>query len=92
MRSSPTPSKCASYTSPRAEAAKSTGNFCFVAEDPDAAWERIAPHAMHEMNTYGQWAAESGAATGYQPIEDADELILATVDAHLLPDRIDKRK
>jgi alkanesulfonate monooxygenase SsuD/methylene tetrahydromethanopterin reductase-like flavin-dependent oxidoreductase (luciferase family) len=56
------------------EPPKTTGNFCFVAEDPDAAWKRIAPHAMHEMNTYGRWAAESGTATGYQPIEDADEL------------------
>ena len=56
------------------EPVRTTGNFCFVAEDPDAAWARIAPHAMHEMNAYGMWAAESGAATGYAPIEDADAL------------------
>src|SRR4029077_12787208 len=33
---------------------RTTGNFLYVAEDPDAAWQRIAPYAMHEMNAYGQ--------------------------------------
>jgi alkanesulfonate monooxygenase SsuD/methylene tetrahydromethanopterin reductase-like flavin-dependent oxidoreductase (luciferase family) len=52
----------------------STGMFVHVAEDPDAAWERIAPYAMHEMNAYGRWMAESGTAGPYRPIEDADAL------------------
>ncbi len=26
------------------------------------------------MNACGQWAAESGAATGYEPVNDADAL------------------
>jgi alkanesulfonate monooxygenase SsuD/methylene tetrahydromethanopterin reductase-like flavin-dependent oxidoreductase (luciferase family) len=50
------------------------GNFVHVAEDPDAAWQRIAPHALHEMNAYGRWAAGSGADTGYRPIEGPDAL------------------
>ncbi len=50
------------------------GMFLHVAEDPDAAWERIAPHALHEMNSYGRWAAASGADTGYVSVEDADAL------------------
>lgn len=54
--------------------APSTGNFVFVAEDPDKAWERIAPHALHEMNAYGAWATESGSDTGYRPVEGADAL------------------
>ena len=29
---------------------------------------------MHEMNAYGQWASESGAATGYQPVDDPEVL------------------
>ncbi len=49
--------------------------FLYVAEDPDAAWAKIAPHALHEMNTYGAWQQESNAASGpYSPIPDADVL------------------
>jgi alkanesulfonate monooxygenase SsuD/methylene tetrahydromethanopterin reductase-like flavin-dependent oxidoreductase (luciferase family) len=51
-----------------------TGNFVYLAEDPDAAWARIAPYAMHEMNAYGRWMAEAGTAGPYRPIEDADAL------------------
>jgi alkanesulfonate monooxygenase SsuD/methylene tetrahydromethanopterin reductase-like flavin-dependent oxidoreductase (luciferase family) len=50
------------------------GNFLYVTEDPDAAWARIAPFAMHEMNAYGRWMAEAGTAGPYRPIEDPDEL------------------
>jgi alkanesulfonate monooxygenase SsuD/methylene tetrahydromethanopterin reductase-like flavin-dependent oxidoreductase (luciferase family) len=32
----------------------------FVSADPQAAWRRIAPHARHEMERYGQWLRESG--------------------------------
>jgi alkanesulfonate monooxygenase SsuD/methylene tetrahydromethanopterin reductase-like flavin-dependent oxidoreductase (luciferase family) len=53
---------------------RSTGNFLYVAEDPDAAWERIAPYAMHEMNAYGHWMAESGTAGPYHPVKDPAEL------------------
>ena len=45
-----------------------------MAEDPDAAWSRIAPYAMHEMNAYGRWMSESGTAGPYQPIADLDAL------------------
>jgi alkanesulfonate monooxygenase SsuD/methylene tetrahydromethanopterin reductase-like flavin-dependent oxidoreductase (luciferase family) len=51
-----------------------TGNYLYLAEDPDAAWPRIAPYAMHEMNAYGKWMTEAGAAGPYQPIRDADAL------------------
>jgi alkanesulfonate monooxygenase SsuD/methylene tetrahydromethanopterin reductase-like flavin-dependent oxidoreductase (luciferase family) len=32
--------------------------FIHVSEDPDADWARIAPHALHEMNSYATWLAE----------------------------------
>jgi alkanesulfonate monooxygenase SsuD/methylene tetrahydromethanopterin reductase-like flavin-dependent oxidoreductase (luciferase family) len=48
--------------------------FVHVTDDPDAAWARIAPHALHEMNAYGRWAAESASYTGFVPMEDPDEL------------------
>jgi len=51
-----------------------TGNFVYLAEDPDAAWARIAPFAMHEMNAYGCWMTEAGTAGPYRPIENPDEL------------------
>ncbi|HEX6421268.1 MAG TPA: LLM class flavin-dependent oxidoreductase [Acidimicrobiales bacterium] len=28
-----------------------------VAEDPEAAWAKIAPHALHELDRYNAWAA-----------------------------------
>ena len=54
--------------------AKTTGNYVFCAEDPEAAWSQIAPHAMHEMNAYGEWASGSGANTGYEPVRDPEAL------------------
>jgi alkanesulfonate monooxygenase SsuD/methylene tetrahydromethanopterin reductase-like flavin-dependent oxidoreductase (luciferase family) len=51
-----------------------TGNFLHVAEDPDAAWERIAPHAMHEMNSYGNWMHDAGTKGPYARVEDAKAL------------------
>ena len=53
---------------------RTAGNFLYVAEDPDAAWKRIAPHAMHEMNAYGKWMSEAGTTGPYAPIDDPDAL------------------
>jgi alkanesulfonate monooxygenase SsuD/methylene tetrahydromethanopterin reductase-like flavin-dependent oxidoreductase (luciferase family) len=68
--------------------APTTGSFMHVALDPDAAWARIAPHAMHEMNAYGAWAAESGAATGYRPIADPAQLRATGLYPVLTPDEL----
>ncbi len=46
----------------------------FVAEDPEAAWARIAPHVFHESRSYGEWEAERPGAARYQQYEDADAL------------------
>ena len=35
------------------------------------------------MNAYGQWAAESGAATGHEPVNDADALRTMGTHHHL---------
>lgn len=47
--------------------------FVHVSDDPDRDWETIAPHALHESNSYAEWA---GAARGsvYQPADDAAAL------------------
>ncbi len=48
--------------------------FLHVAEDPDAAWARIRPHALHEANGYGRWMAEAAVSGPYRPTTDADAL------------------
>ena len=48
--------------------------FIHVADDPDQAWAKIAPHALHEMNSYGQWLTSAEGIAVYTPTEDADAL------------------
>jgi alkanesulfonate monooxygenase SsuD/methylene tetrahydromethanopterin reductase-like flavin-dependent oxidoreductase (luciferase family) len=60
--------------------------FVHVAEDPERAWALIAPHAAHEMTSYGQWLAE-GAETGpYQPVLDEAAVRASGLYAVLTPD------
>ncbi|MBX6388281.1 MAG: LLM class flavin-dependent oxidoreductase [Frankia sp.] len=58
-----------------------SGAFLHVTKDVEAAWERIAPYALHETNAYGAWAAAAAALDGtgststvFRPVESADEL------------------
>jgi alkanesulfonate monooxygenase SsuD/methylene tetrahydromethanopterin reductase-like flavin-dependent oxidoreductase (luciferase family) len=46
--------------------------FLHIAEDPDAAWKIIAPHALHESNDYGRWGR--GLNMPYPEVTNADEL------------------
>ena len=47
--------------------------FVHVSRDPERAWAQIAPHALHESNSYSQWAA--GARGGvYAAADDAQQL------------------
>ncbi len=45
-----------------------------LSEDPDSAWEELAPYFLHEMNSYGEWQAVDGVASGYQPVADVNVL------------------
>ena len=47
--------------------------FIHVSRDPDRAWAKIAPHALHETNEYGAWA-KGDPEYPYQPTTDADSL------------------
>ena len=70
----------------------STGNFLWVAEDPDEAWERIAPHALHETNAYGRWVADTGGdASPYQLVDDADALRASGAYPVMTPDELIER-
>jgi alkanesulfonate monooxygenase SsuD/methylene tetrahydromethanopterin reductase-like flavin-dependent oxidoreductase (luciferase family) len=44
--------------------------FLHIAEDPDEAWEKIAPHALHETNSYSSWVADSGTPNPYRYFPD----------------------
>lgn len=60
---------------PRPPRSNSPG-FLYVTDDPEAAWAKIAPHAMHETNSYGRWLREdeTGEARPYESVEDPDLL------------------
>lgn len=46
----------------------------FVATDPDAYWQQIAPHVQHETNSYARWAEKAGILAPYKYYEDCDDL------------------
>ena len=50
-----------------------TVTFTHIADDPDAAWQKIAPHAMWETNEYARWAG-GRRGTPYRPAASAEEL------------------
>jgi len=60
--------------------------FLHVAEDPDAAWARIAPHALHEANAYGRWMADTGTAGPYREMADAAALRASGMYRVVTPD------
>jgi alkanesulfonate monooxygenase SsuD/methylene tetrahydromethanopterin reductase-like flavin-dependent oxidoreductase (luciferase family) len=49
-----------------------SSSYVYVADDPERAWARLAPHAMHDANEYARWI---GSRRGpFQPASDAAEL------------------
>jgi alkanesulfonate monooxygenase SsuD/methylene tetrahydromethanopterin reductase-like flavin-dependent oxidoreductase (luciferase family) len=47
--------------------------FLHIANDPEAAWKAVAPHALHHTNTYASWAQRKDL-TPFQAAEDAEVL------------------
>lgn len=45
-----------------------------IAEDPDQAWEQLAPHALHETNCYARWQAQTGVTGIFEESTDAASL------------------
>jgi alkanesulfonate monooxygenase SsuD/methylene tetrahydromethanopterin reductase-like flavin-dependent oxidoreductase (luciferase family) len=64
--------------------------FVHLASDPEEGWERIAPHALHEVNAYGAWMASAGleATGGYVSVADADALRATGQYRVLTPDQM----
>ena len=46
----------------------------FVSEDPDAYWEKIAPHVLHETNMYADWAEKAHVFSPYKHFDSSDDL------------------
>jgi alkanesulfonate monooxygenase SsuD/methylene tetrahydromethanopterin reductase-like flavin-dependent oxidoreductase (luciferase family) len=40
-----------------------TVTSAFVAEDPDAAWQRIGPHLLHDARAYADWLGAAGTVS-----------------------------
>ncbi len=57
----------------------------FVSEDPEATWQRIAPHALHESNCYARWYREGGVPGPYGHFDSADVLRAAGLYQVLTP-------
>lgn len=57
-----------------------------IAEDPEAAWHKIAPHALHETNAYAAYAAKLGQATHFKHAENAEELWALDIYKVLTPE------
>jgi len=58
----------------------------FVADDPDAVWARLGPHALHETNSYGEWESVRPGVHVYEPAGNADELRMSGRYLVLTPD------
>jgi alkanesulfonate monooxygenase SsuD/methylene tetrahydromethanopterin reductase-like flavin-dependent oxidoreductase (luciferase family) len=56
-----------------------------VAEDPEAAWAQIAPHALHELDRYSAWAAGLEGSL-YERVTDAEQARKDGFYAVLTPD------
>ena len=52
----------------------SSPGFVFVAEDVEAAWAVIGPHAMHETNSYGEWVAAAGTDGRFVQVKSVEEV------------------
>lgn len=83
------------YTSSCRELGKEAGpiidlmtgpQFIYVTEDPDKAWHDIAPHALHETNSYTKLLAGSGTEAPYRLMESIDDLKNSGLFAIVTPD------
>ena len=50
----------------------------FLAQDPDAGWEQIAPYAMHETNAYGAWLEQAGDPRPHYQTSDSAQALRET--------------
>ena len=61
-------------------------SFVHVTDDPDEAWAQIAPHALHETNSYGAWLADAQGIARYTATTDTEALRASGRYAVVTPD------
>lgn len=61
--------------------------FVHVAEDPDAAWETIAPHALYDAASYASWQTPGQRSEVHVEAKSLDDLKKSGVYAVLTPDQ-----
>lgn len=59
-----------------------------LAEDPEAAWEELGPHLLHDATAYGSWAAMGQVDSGYRPVTDLDAVRASGQYRILAPDAL----
>ena len=52
----------------------SSPGFVYVADDVEAAWRVIGPHAMQETNSYGEWVAAAGTDGRFVQVKSVEEV------------------
>jgi alkanesulfonate monooxygenase SsuD/methylene tetrahydromethanopterin reductase-like flavin-dependent oxidoreductase (luciferase family) len=61
--------------------------FLFVAEDPEQAWETVAPYVLYTSNSNAEWAKERGVgSTQYIPARGVEDLKASPVFEVVTPD------
>jgi alkanesulfonate monooxygenase SsuD/methylene tetrahydromethanopterin reductase-like flavin-dependent oxidoreductase (luciferase family) len=60
--------------------------FVFVSGDPDAYWERIGPHVLHEATTYSGWQRPGRTSSAVSDATTVEELKAGERFAVLTPD------
>jgi alkanesulfonate monooxygenase SsuD/methylene tetrahydromethanopterin reductase-like flavin-dependent oxidoreductase (luciferase family) len=73
---------------PVPEPVKQRGSYLYlyVTDDPETAWNTIAPHALHENNDYARWLEGSPNAV-YHQVRDPAELLASGAYKILTPDQ-----
>lgn len=62
--------------------------FLHITDDPEAAWERVAPHLVYTTNSNHEWAKERGTgATPYPPVSTVDDLKASPIFEVVTPDQ-----
>jgi alkanesulfonate monooxygenase SsuD/methylene tetrahydromethanopterin reductase-like flavin-dependent oxidoreductase (luciferase family) len=61
--------------------------FLFVAEDPEQAWQTVAPYVLYTSNSNAEWARERGVgSTQYIPAQGVEDLKASPVFEVVTPD------
>lgn len=53
---------------------RDTPSACFVADDPDEAWNEIGPYLLHDARAYAQWNPGNQTSAGIPDANSVDEL------------------